>query len=84
MAQFSRSSGILMPIFSLPSDYPIGSLGKEAYQFVDFLASARQKYWQILPVGHTGYGNSPYQCYSVIAGNPYLISLEMLVEDGLL
>lgn len=84
MAQFSRSSGILMPIFSLPSDYPIGSLGKEAYQFVDFLVSARQKYWQILPIGHTGYGNSPYQCYSVIAGNPYLISLEMLVEDGLL
>lgn len=81
---FKRSSGILMPIFSLPSPYGIGTMGKSAYGFVDFLSAAGQKYWQILPLGHTGYGNSPYQTFSSSAGNPYLIDLDMLVEDGLL
>ncbi|MBQ9066626.1 MAG: 4-alpha-glucanotransferase [Clostridia bacterium] len=79
-----RSSGILMPIFSLPSKYGIGTLGKEAYRFADFLEKSRQKYWQVLPLGPTGYGNSPYTSFSSFAGNPYLIDLELLIEDGLL
>ncbi len=79
-----RTSGILMPIFSLPSKYGIGTLGKEAYNFIDFLKKAGQTYWQILPVGITGFGDSPYQCYSAFAGNPYFIDLEMLCKDGLI
>lgn len=79
-----RSSGIIMPIFSIASKYGIGTLGNEAYKFVDFLHESGQKYWQILPLGHTGYGNSPYQCFSAFAGNPYFIDLDFLVEEGLL
>ena len=73
-----RSAGILLPIFSLPSKYGIGSFSKEAYEFIDFLAESGQKYWQILPLGPTGYGNSPYQSFSTFAGNPYFIDLESL------
>lgn len=73
-----------MPIFSLPSPYGIGTLGQAAYDFIDFLAKAEQKYWQILPVGPTSYGDSPYQSFSTFAGNPYFVDLDMLVEDGLL
>ena len=79
-----RESGILMHITSLPSPYGVGTLGKEAYRFVDFLAKAGQRYWQILPVTPTGFGDSPYQSCSTFAGNPYLIDLDLLVEDGLL
>ena len=79
-----RSSGILLPISALPSPYGIGSLGKEAYAFVDFLKSAGQKYWQLLPLGPTSYGDSPYQSFSTFAGNPYFIDLELLAQDGLL
>lgn len=79
-----RRAGILMPIFSLPGRYGIGTLGKEAYRFADFLHRAGQSYWQILPVGPTGYGDSPYQSFSTFAGNPYFIDLEMLVEEALL
>ena len=77
-----RKSGILMHISSLPSDYGIGTMGKEAYKFVDFLKSAKQKCWQILPIGPTSYGDSPYQGFSAFAGNPYLIDPEELVEKG--
>ncbi|SFH66638.1 4-alpha-glucanotransferase [Pseudobutyrivibrio sp. OR37] len=79
-----RSSGILLPISSLPSAYGIGTLGKAAYDFADFLKASGQKYWQVLPLGPTSYGDSPYQSFSTFAGNPYFIDLEMLVEDGLL
>ncbi len=79
-----RSSGILLPVFSLPSPYGIGTLGKAAYDFVDFLAAAGQSWWQLLPVGPTGYGDSPYQSFSTYAGNPYFIDLELLRKDGLL
>ena len=79
-----RASGILLPIASLPGRYGIGCFSKEAYKFVDFLEKAGQKYWQILPVGPTSYGDSPYQSFSTFAGNPYFISLESLVEQGLL
>ena len=79
-----RSSGILMPIFSLPSPYGIGTMGKAAYEFADFLYRAGQRYWQMLPIGPTSYGDSPYQSFSTFAGNPYFIDLDMLVEDGLL
>ena len=79
-----RASGILYPISSLPSAYGIGSFSKEAYEFVDFLKEAGQEYWQVLPFGPTGYGDSPYQSFSTFAGNPYFISLEQLIEDGLL
>ena len=73
-----------MPIFSLPSPYGIGTLGKAARDFVDFLAAAGQAWWQILPVGPTTYGDSPYQSPSSFAGNPYFIDLDSLKEDGLL
>ena len=73
-----------MHISSLPSKYGIGTLGKEAYRFADFLKASKQKYWQILPVGQTSYGDSPYQSLSAYAGNPYFIDLDMLCEDGLL
>ena len=79
-----RKSGILMHISSLPSDYGIGTMGKEAYKFVDFLKSAKQKCWQILPIGPTSYGDSPYQSFSTNAGNPYFIDLETLTGEGLL
>ena len=79
-----RASGILMHISSLPSPYGIGTFGKEAYAFADFLAAAGQKYWQILPLGPTGYGDSPYQTVSAFAGNPYFIDLDLLAADGLL
>lgn len=80
----NRSCGILMPIFSLASRYGIGCLSKEAYDFVDFLAESGQSYWQILPVGPTGFGDSPYQPFSAFAGNPYFICLETLIEEELL
>ena len=79
-----RRSGILLHISSLPSRYGIGSLGREAYAFADFLHAAGQKYWQLLPLGPTSYGDSPYQSFSTFAGNPYFIDLDLLAEDGLL
>ncbi|MBR3869939.1 MAG: 4-alpha-glucanotransferase [Clostridia bacterium] len=79
-----RTSGILMPVFSLPSPYGIGTFGKEAYRFVDFLDKAGQSMWQILPLGPTSFGDSPYQSFSSFAGNPYFIDPDMLIEDGLL
>ena len=79
-----RSSGILLHITSLPSPYGIGSLGKTACEFVDFLKKAGQSCWQILPIGPCGYGDSPYQSFSAFAGNPYLIDLDRLCEEGLL
>ena len=79
-----RHSGILMHISSLPSPYGIGTLGREAYAFADFLRAAGQKYWQLLPLGPTSYGDSPYQSFSTFAGNPYFIDLDLLAEDGLL
>ena len=79
-----RAGGILLPITSLPSKYGIGCFSKEAYEFVDFLAEAGQKYWQILPLGPTSYGDSPYQSFSTFAGNPYFIDLDALAEEGVL
>lgn len=80
----SRASGVLMHITSLPGPYGIGTMGRYGKDFIDFLKSAGQKYWQILPVGPTGYGNSPYQAYSAFAGNPFIIDLEALIEAGYL
>ena len=82
----SRESGILLSITSLPSRYGIGCFNKSAYEFVDWLAEAGQKYWQILPLGATSHGaaDSPYQAYSAFAGNPYFISLDDLIEEGVL
>lgn len=77
-----RKSGILLPIASIPSKYGIGTFSKQAYEFVDFLEKAGQKYWQILPLGPTGYGDSPYQSFSTFAGNPYYIDLETLIAKG--
>lgn len=79
-----RCSGVLLPVSALPGKYGIGSFSKEAYAFVDFLESAGQRLWQILPLGQTSYGDSPYQSFSTFAGNPYFISLETLVEEGAL
>lgn len=79
-----RGAGILCPISSLPSPYGIGSLGKTAYGFIDFLHDAKQSWWQILPVGPTSFGDSPYQSFSSYAGNPYFIDLDTLIEEGLL
>jgi 4-alpha-glucanotransferase len=79
-----RASGILLPISSLPSPYGIGTLGKEAFEFVDFLKKAGQSYWQVLPLGPTSYGDSPYQTFSAFAGNPYFIDLDLLAKEGLL
>jgi len=80
----NRKSGILLHITSLPGDEGIGTLGNEAYRFVDFLRETNQKLWQILPLGHSGGGNSPYQCYSAFAGNPLLIDLNLLANESLL
>ena len=79
-----RESGVLMHITSLPGPYGVGTMGKQAYAFVDFLKKAGQKKWQILPLTPTGFGDSPYQSCSAFAGNPYLIDLEMLAQEGLL
>lgn len=79
-----RSAGILMHISSLPGSFGIGTFGKEAYEFVDFLKKSGITYWQILPLGHTGYGDSPYQCFTAFAGNPYFIDFKFLEEEGLL
>lgn len=79
-----RRAGILMPISSLPSDYGIGTMGEAARDFVDFLAIAGQTIWQVLPIGITGFGDSPYQSFSTHMGNPYFIDLTILVEEGLL
>lgn len=81
---FPRASGILLHPTSLPGQFGIGDLGPKAFEFVDFLEEAKQKYWQILPLGPTGFGDSPYQCFSAFAGNTLLISPEKLVEDKLL
>jgi len=79
-----RRSGMLLPITSLPSKYGIGSFSKEAYNFIDVLTDAGQSLWQILPLGPTGYGDSPYQSFSTFAGNPYFIDLDELVKEGVL
>ncbi len=79
-----RGSGILLHLSSLPSPYGIGTMGKESYAFVDFLESSGQSYWQILPLGPTSFGDSPYQSFSTFAGNPYFIDLDLLAEDGAL
>ncbi|HUE99412.1 MAG TPA: 4-alpha-glucanotransferase [Anaerolineales bacterium] len=82
--KFDRSGGILLHPSSLPGPYGIGDLGPQAYRFVDWLASTGCRLWQVLPLGPTGYGDSPYQCFSAFAGNPYLIGFDALIEDGLL
>ena len=79
-----RGAGILLPVTSLPSPYGIGTFGRDAYEFIDFLKQAGQKYWQVLPLGPTSYGDSPYQSFSAFAGNPYFIDLDMLTGEGLL
>lgn len=81
---FQRSAGVLLHPTSLPSRFGIGDLGDAAYQFVDFLAAAKQTLWQVLPLGPTGYGDSPYQCFSAFAGNPMLVTPQRLVRDGYL
>ena len=80
----SRASGILLSITSLPSRYGIGCFDKAAYDFVDYLRDAGQTFWQILPLCPTSYGDSPYQSFSTFAGNPYFISLDKLIEEGVL
>ena len=82
MDRRDRRCGVLLPVASLPSRYGIGCFSKEAYEFVDFLADSGQSYWQILPLGQTGYGDSPYQSFSTFAGNPYFIDPEALIEAG--
>jgi len=82
--QLERGAGVLLPVSSLPSDYGIGTLGEEAFHFIDFLNSAGQKYWQVLPVGPTSFGDSPYQSFSAFAGNPYFIDPGILISEGLL
>ena len=84
MSRFDRASGVLLHITSLPSEFGVGDLGPDAYRFVDFLSAAGQRIWQILPLGPTTRGDSPYSCYSAFAGNPLLISPRLLVRDGLL
>src|SRR6187200_2344755 len=81
---FPRASGVLLHPTSLPGRYGLGDLGPAAFEFIDVLARARQRLWQVLPLGPTGYGDSPYQCFSAFAGNPLLVSLDLLVEQGLL
>lgn len=82
--EFTRGAGILLSITSLSSPYGIGTLGEAAYKFVDLLVDLRQKYWQVLPLGPTSFGDSPYQSFSAFAGNPYLIDLDILVKEELL
>ena len=82
--RFPRAAGVLLHPTSFPGRYGIGDFGHEAYRFLDFLAGAKQAYWQILPLGPTGYGDSPYQCFSAFAGNPLLISPDIMVADGYL
>ena len=82
--KMQRSAGILLPISSLPSPYGIGCFSQEAYDFVDWLREAGQTYWQILPLGVTSYGDSPYQSFSAFAGNPYFIDYRLLADVGLL
>ena len=82
--EFKRSAGILMPISSLPSPYGIGTFGSKAYEFVDHLEASGQKFWQVLPLGPTSFGDSPYQSFSAFAGNPYFIDLDFLIEDELI
>lgn len=82
--KFERNAGILMPVSSLPSPYGIGTFGKDAYDFVTFVKECNHKYWQVLPLGPTTYGDSPYQSYSAFAGNPYFVDLDMLIEVGFL
>lgn len=79
-----RQQGILMPVFSIPSKYGIGTFGREAFRFVDFLSRSGNRLWQLLPLGQTGCGDSPYQSCSTFAGNPYFIDLELLTEAGYL
>ena len=81
---FKRSSGMLLHPTSFPGPYGVGDLGPQAYRFIDFLADSGSKLWQVLPLGPTGYGDSPYQCFSAFAGNPYLVSPDLLIEQGLL
>ncbi len=82
--KYERKAGILLPVSSLPSPYGIGNLGKAAYDFIDYLKKARQKVWQILPIGPTSFGDSPYQSFSAYAGNPYFIDPDTLISEGLL
>ena len=82
--KFERNAGILMPVSSLPSPYGIGTFGKDAYDFVTFVKECNHKYWQVLPLGPTTYGDSPYQSFSAFAGNPYFVDLDMLIEAGFL
>lgn len=82
--RMTRGAGILLSVTSLPSPYGIGTMGKEAFRFVDTLSDLRQKYWQVLPMGPTSFGDSPYQSFSAFAGNPYLIDLDILIAEGLL
>ena len=84
MKQLKRGAGILLAVSSLPSKYGIGTMGSEAYRFIDMLADLKQTYWQVLPLGPTGLGDSPYMSFSAFAGNPYLIDIESLAADGLL
>ena len=80
MKERERSAGVLMPVFSLPGEYGIGTFGKEAKQFIDFLKETGNSVWQVLPMGPTGYGDSPYQSFSSFAINPYIIDLETQEE----
>ena len=84
MEVYMRKCGVLLGVSSIPSNYGIGAFSKEAYEFVDFLEKSGQELWQILPLGPTGYGDSPYQSFSTFAGNPYFIDLEALIEEGLI
>lgn len=80
----TRGAGVLLPISALPSNYGIGTFGKESFEFVDFLGRIGCRYWQVLPIGPTSYGDSPYQSFSAFAGNPYFVDLDLLIEEGLL
>src|SRR5690625_2768639 len=82
--KMKRASGVLMHVSSLPSNYGIGTFGKSAYEFVDFLVETRQTFWQILPLTTTAFGDSPYKSYSAFAGNTNFIDLDFLIEDGYL
>src|ERR1700759_656805 len=81
---FPRVSGVLLHPTSFPSKFGIGDFGREAFEVIDFLVKSKQTYWQVLPLGQTGYGDSPYQCFSAFAGNIYLISPAKLLADGFL